>query len=149
MKLASRKNKEEKQTHKVSLGTLYDINKNLIEKNVKSLTNEELEDKKDLIIDFINQSNNEYYMLLCNDKKDYTIFHRSRKSKHGEFLDRCEGYTGDLLEQVLINECIPNRGTAKSVELTDDEAAIEIWLSIDGESYCYYFFPYDSAIIEV
>lgn len=87
-------------------------------------------------------------MLLCNDRKDYTIFHRNQKCINGEFLDRCEGYTGDYIESVLLDECLPNRGSIKSIEFTEDKNAIEIWLSIDGESFVYFFFPYDSAIIE-
>ena len=143
-----KKKKNTKTTHNIELGTLYDINKNLVEKNVNILTNEELKNKKDLIIDFINNTNNAYYMLLCNEKKDYTIFHRNQKLKNGEFLDRSEGYTGEYLETVLIDECLPNRGYTKSIELTENKDAIEIWISIDDDSYCYYFFPYDNAIIE-
>ncbi len=140
--------KRNKKATKVAIGTLYDLNKGVIEKSVKALTQEELNNKKDLIIDFINNSNNEYYMMLCNERKDYTIFHRNKKNKDGEFLDRCEGYTGDYFEKVLIEECLPNRGQTKSIEWTEDKGALEIWISIDGESYCYYLFPYDTAIIE-
>ena len=142
------KRKHNKKVAQVAIGTLYDLNKGVIEKNVKALTQEELNNKKDLIIDFINNSNNEYYMMLCNERKDYTIFHRNKKNGDGEFLDRCEGYTGDYFEKVLIEECLPNRGQTKSIEWTEDKGAIEIWISIDGESYCYYLFPYDTAIIE-
>lgn len=142
------KRKHNKKVAQVAIGTLYDLNKGVIEKNVKALTQEELNNKKDLIIDFINNSNNEYYMMLCNERKDYTIFHRNKKDDDGEFLDRCEGYAGDYFEKVLIEECLPNRGQTKSIEWTEDKGAIEIWISIDGESYCYYLFPYDTAIIE-
>lgn len=145
MKFQNKKKKDTK-THKVELGTLYDINKSIVETGIQILTEEQLQSKKDLIVDFVNQTGNKYYMLLCNDRKDYTIFHRN-ETEDGLFKDS-EGLTEDVIEKVLIDECLPNRGKTKSIELTENKDAVEIWISIDGESYCYYFFPYDTAIIE-
>ena len=147
MKLKKKKKNNTKKSHNIELGTLYDINKNIIEQNITALTQEEMNNKKDMIIDFINNTSNAYYMLLCNDKKDYTLFHRRYDSKIQQFLDNA-GISDETLETILIDECLPNRGQTKSIELTENQDAIEIWISIDGESYCYYFFPYDSALIE-
>ena len=146
MRLPKRNKKNTKKTHNVQLGTLYDINKSLVEKNIQILTEEELKGKYDLVVDFINQTSNDYYMLLCNDRKDYTIFHRN-EIEDGLFKDS-EGLIEDVIEKILIDECLPNRGGIKSIELTENKDAREIWLSIEGESYCYFFFPYDAAIIE-
>ncbi len=149
MKLLNKKTKIEKnKKFNVELGNLYDVNKTIVEQSIEDLSEQELQNKKDLIVDFVNQSNNEYFMLLCNENKDYTVFHRNKKMNDGEFLDLCEGYPGDRIETVLIEECLPNRGRTKSIELTQDNGAVEIWISINGESFCYYFFPYDTAIIE-
>ncbi len=125
-----------KKSTNVELGNLYDINKSIIENNISILTKEELKDKLPLIVDFIAKQKNTYYMLLCNDRKDYTVFR----------LDIIQD--GVEAAHILIDECLPNRGQVKSIDLTKDEDAIEIWLSIDKESYCYYFFPYDLGIIE-
>ena len=35
------------------------------------------------------------------------------------------------------------------IDRTEDGVAIEIWISIDGESFVYYFFPYDAGVIEI
>lgn len=148
MKFLKKTKLKKNNTHNIELGTLYDMNKNIVEKSVEALSEKEMQNKKNLIIDFINQSNNEYFMLLCNENKDYTVFHRNKKTDNGEFLDLCEGYSGDRLEKVLIDECLPNRGRTKSIEIAQDNGAVEIWISIEGESYCYYLFPYDTAIIE-
>ena len=52
--------------------------------------------------------------------------------------------------KILIDECIYNRGQAIDINLTEDKAAIEIWLrNAENENLCYYFFPYDAARIEV
>ena len=146
MILPSKKKKKNK-THNVEIGTLYDVNKNLVEQNVSELTTEEMQNKKDMIVDFIHQANNNYYMLLCNDRKDYTIFHRHLNPTLMQFCDDL-GEAEETLEKILIDECLPNRGRTKSIELTENKDAIEIWISIDGDSYCYYFFPYDAAIID-
>ena len=142
-----KKKKKKNKTHNVEIGTLYDVNKNLVEQNVSELTTEEMQNKKNMIVDFIHQANNSYYMLLCNDRKDYTIFHRRLNPTLMQFCDDL-GEAEETLEKILIDECLPNRGRTKSIELTENKDAIEIWISIDGESYCYYFFPYDTAIID-
>ena len=149
MKLMNKikKQKKKNKTTQVAMGTLYEMNQNIIEKNIPTLTEEELQNKKNLIVDFVNNCGNAYYMLLCNDRKDYTIFHRQYDSIRDIYLDNA-GEMDDTLERILVDECLPNRGQTKSIELTENKDAIEIWLSIDGQSYCYYFFPYDSAIIE-
>ena len=134
MKFLNKKTKTTKKTHNINLGTLYDINKNIVEKNISVLTEKEMQEKKNLIITFLEDTDNHYYMLLCNDRKDYTIFHKDNGI--------------ECLQDILIDECLPNRGKTKSIEYTENKDAIEIWVSIDGESYCYYFFPYDTAIIE-
>ena len=129
------KNKKKKETKQIAMGTLYDLNKSIVEKNIDALSEEDMKNKKNLIIKFLEDTDNYYYMLLCNDRKDYTVFH------HLDTNIEC-------LQDVLIDECLPNRGCTKSIELTKNNDAIEIWISIDGDSYCYYFFPYDEAIIE-
>lgn len=110
-------NKKQKKTSDVAIGTLYDVNKSLVEKNVKELAKEELEEKKQLVIDFIEQNNNNYYMLLCNDQKDYTIFSIGHKP-----IDNVINNAANI----LIDECLYNRGVTKSIELTETKDAIEI-----------------------
>lgn len=132
MKILGKKKK--KRMSQVKMGTLYDINKSIIENNIEPLTKEELEEKKILISSFMKSKENKYFMLLCNDRKDYTIFN---------ILS-----TEENIVNILVDECLPNRGQVKSIAQTEDNAAIEIWISIDKESYCYYFFPYDLGVIE-
>ena len=112
----------------ISLGTLYDVNKNLVLKNEIKLTDGVLNSKKEIITNFMRKMNNAYYMLLCNERKDYTIRE---------------------IVSILVDECLKNRGEIRGIDLTKGKDAIEIWLIIEDEAYCYYFFPYDAAIIEV
>ena len=63
--------KRNKKTTKLSAGSLYELNKSLIKANVSPLTEEELAGKRQIILDFIEKT---YYMLLCHDRRDYTVF---------------------------------------------------------------------------
>lgn len=124
----------------VTLGTLYDMNKNIVQNSEIKLSEGALNSKKEIVKNFVNKTNNYYYMLLCNERKDYTIFH----------IDNiCNDKKPMELSLCLIDECLVNRGEIRGIDLTKDNGAIEIWLSIEGESYAYYFFPYDAAIVEI
>ena len=112
-----KKKKEKKTTHNIEVGSLYDVNKNLVEKNVSNLTEEELNNKKELFINYLKNTNNYYYMLLCNDRKDYTILRLTVK---------LDDVRLNKLTNILVDECLINRGKVKSIELTENEDAIEI-----------------------
>lgn len=132
-------NNEEKNTE-IAIGTLYDLNKKLVQDNEIKLSDAILNSKKEIIKNFIIDKNNYYYMLLCNERKDYTIFH---------WRNICNSEDAKEISTILVNECLFNRGEIRGIDLTKNKDAIEIWMSIEGDSYVYYFFPYDSAIIEV
>lgn len=134
-------NGEKHKTSRVSVGNLYDLNKDLVEKETKPLTQEELAIKKEMVHNFLISSEAEYYMLLCNEKKDYTVFN---------LLNMNEMFPAkDEVPNILIDECLKNRGEIRSIELTTHKDAIEIWLVINKKAYCYYFFDYTNGVIEV
>lgn len=135
-----KKRLEKKKMSDISLGTLYDVNKNLVLKNEIELTDGVLNSKKEIITNFMRQMNNAYYMLLCNERKDYTVFKMNDKDSDDSIRE---------IVSILVNECLKNRGEIRGIDLTKGKDAIEIWLIIEDEAYCYYFFPYDAAIIEV
>ena len=123
----------------ISLGTLYDVNKNLVLKNEIELTDGVLNSKKEIITNFMRQINNTYYMLLCNERKDYTVFKMNDKDNDDSIRE---------IVSILVDECLRNRGEIRGIDLTRDKDAIEIWLIIEDEAYCYYLFCYDKAVIE-
>ena len=135
-------NEETKQTE-FALGTLYDLNKGLVQQNEVKLSEGVLNSKKEIIKNFLIKTNNNYYMLLSNERKDYTIF----------TMGSNDGYTYEdkskRLVSILVDECLVNRGEIRGIDITKDKGAIEIWMSIEEESYVYYFFPYDTAIINM
>lgn len=130
--------KEEKKTE-ASLGNLYEMNKIVIKDHEPELTEGNLNSKKQIIIDFMKKWNNNYYMLLCNERKDYTVF---------RWKDLNSILAPNELTNILVDECLKNRGSIRGIDLTEDKGAIEIWLVIEDDAYVYYFFPYDIAVIE-
>lgn len=119
----------------LEIGNLYEANKQLIKQYEKPLTHPELAAKQEELEDFF-ENIVQYAMLLCNEQKDYTVFHLSRSITSPHFAAR----------EAL--GCCTDRGNVYSIEKTEDGIAYEIWIEIDGKMYCYYLFPYDQAVIE-
>lgn len=117
-----------------NIGTLYDVNKQIISQ-LPTPTDEDIEIAKDLVDTFVEEKNNQYYMLLCKEKSYYTLFNIEPPSL-------------EPLSGILLDECIPNFGNLKCVNETDDKTALEFWVEIDGNIYVAYFFPYDEGVIK-
>lgn len=126
----------------IEAGNLYELNKNLVQQHEVKLSEGVINSKKEILKNFIKKTNNIYYMLLSNENKDYTIF---------TFNNIDNNYEKKLTKMIniLVDECLYNRGEIRGIDLTKDKSAIEIWLSINDESFVYYFFPYDQAIIDI
>lgn len=120
----------------VQLGTLYDMNKELM-KNEKQLSKTKLREAKEQLIQFF--AEDEYFMLLCHDLHDYTVFRQEEP-----FLTAAKESA-----KILIDECLVNRGEVLSIEKTEDNLAYEIWIRNEEGVFCYYLFPYTQAVIEV
>lgn len=114
----------------VNLGTLYDVNKSLLEKE-HSLSEKVLNKKLSDITRFF--SRGKYFMLLCHEQRDYTVFQLTTGSK------------ADIATEEL-KVCMKNRGNILAI----DEApgnAFEIWIKNESGIFAYYLFPYDEAVI--
>lgn len=135
-------NKEQEQkTSNVSLGSLYEINQNLmmqepiISNEAKAKAIKEFQDF------FYRYFHQKYFMLLCKELTDYTIFNLFTVCS-----DNCAVAAKDLVE------CIENRGLWLAASVESDEGGIprgiEIWIRINGEAHAYYLFPYGEAVLE-
>lgn len=116
----------------IEMGTLYQVNKNLL-MTEKAMTRDELRQAYKKIKKFFNEKPDKYFMLLCREKYDFTLFN---------FTNKENIKTKDL------EECLINRGDIISIEATENKEAFEIWLNIDDEPFAYYLFPYDLGVIE-
>lgn len=124
----------------LSLGTLYDANKQIMnnQQKIKPLNALELAAAEKKIENFFNMQCDNYGMLYCKDRSDFTIFHMYEKQNPNP----------PALAAAECVGCCTDRGDILSIEELEDKN-FEIWLRIDGEAYAYYLFPYDNAVIEV
>ena len=116
---------------------LYDLNKQIMHEQ-KAISPLALQSYQNKIEEWFNWSIDSYAMLLCHERRDYTIFHLYEKQNPNP---------PQLAAKELIG-CLVDRGDILSIDETEDKAW-EIWLRIDNEEYCYYLFNYDNAVIEV
>ena len=126
-------------THNVSLGTLYDFNKQMLSKQ-KKLNQFEIDQIKSEIEEWFNWQIDGYAMLLCRERYDFTIFHLYEKQNSNP----CKIAVTELID--LLN----NRGNILSIEKDSNTInnAWEIWLEIDKEIFVYYLFNCDDWVIQ-
>ena len=118
--------------------SMYDINKQVISQ-MPCLTIEEFEGKREIFNEYHFSQFANYYMLLCNELRYYTLFHTKMA---------CEGEELDSLSSEIMSCLISFTDDIKSIEITDDKTAIEIWITKDEETYVMYLFNYDLGVIE-
>jgi len=123
----------------IEIGNLYDLNKDIMKK-APPLTSKEIEDKKIALQNFFSKENGYYYMLLCNEQKDYTVFHLS--------FSAMEGIPSFVAAAEEVIECLKNRGKILAIDYIEETGAYECWIKRSGLCYMYALFPYDAAVIE-
>jgi hypothetical protein len=129
--------KYEEHKNEISMGTLYDINKQAVAYEIP-LSDEELNEELGLVTAYI-KNNKQYFMLLNNDKHDYTLFNLSNMPTKNKIINAVQDF----------KECLINRGKIIGIEKSDVSDALEIWIKdYSNGIFCYYFFAYDNAVIE-
>ena len=126
--------------HDVSLGTLYDFNKQIMLKQGK-LSKYKIEAAMSELEEWFNWQIDGYAMLLCRERYDFTVFHLYEKMNRNP---------PEVAARELI-EVLKNRGKILSIEKEDSNTinnAWEIWLNIDGEAFAYYLFNCDDWVIQ-
>ena len=77
---------------------------------------------------------NKYYMMYGKEISYFTLFEVCGLNDFGQ----------DIID------CCANVGTIKSMDMTETEDAIEIWVQPEeAEPTCLYLFPYDSGLVKV
>ena len=131
-----------KPTSEVTLGNLYDVNKQLMEKE-PAITDAELQLAKEHLRNwFTHNFKQKYFMLLCHELRDYTLFN----------LDKTDTWqiaqpTTIMSAAEDVIECMTNRGTLLVVDDQEDNSW-ELWIRNSEGCFAYYLFPYSTAVIE-
>ena len=118
--------------NKVNLGNLYDFNKQIMA-NEKPLDTIAFNIKIKKMIDDLYSTKKPYWMLLCRERNDYTVF----------IMMTAEGTVNEM------SECLHNRGEILSIEKQED-GNYEIWIRDfkTKENFAYYLFDYTFGIIQ-
>lgn len=112
---------------------LYDVNKQLVNQ-LTALNDEDLNERKEIIKNYLIEQGNQFYMLLCKDISYYTLFDTTDE-------------TGPRAADEVV-ECIKCVGEIKSIEENED-GAIEIWICASPKGpMVMYLFPYDVGVIK-
>ena len=114
--------------------SMYDINKQIISQ-MPAMSDDDIAESKLVIMNYIKETENEFYMMLCRDMNYYTLFHIV------DYLTEPSIY-----DEVV--ECAKDLGTIKSIEYVET-GAIEIWFQQpEADPVVMYFFGYDGGVIE-
>lgn len=116
-------------------GTLYEINQKLMA-NEKKMSGLDVIGKQKYIAKYFERQPLSYFMLLCHDARDYTLFKLTKNDSH------------TAAAQELI-DCLKNRGSILAIDKLDETNSFEIWIRTDeDENLCYYLFNYNEGVIE-
>ena len=130
--------KEKSQQSEVALGNLYDMNKQMMLQEPE-LTAATLESKQHDIEKWVAElSSQQYFMMLCNERRDYTVF-RLKDSK--STIGAVQTLAADIID------CLRNRGTIHGIDL-QEAGGWELWIKDEDECFAYYLFPYGAAVLE-
>lgn len=134
--------KLKKKETEVAMGTLYDVNKQMM-MNEPTMTAETREEKIKALQEWlVNKFENQYFMLLCHELRDYTLFNLDAK------LNQCELISNKCINAAIdVLNCMDNRGVLLTADLQED-GVWEIWMRNEEGCFAYYLFPYGNAVLE-
>lgn len=138
---ANYEDKIPQKTSEVTLGNLYDMNKQLMEQEPAmsklAIADAQAHLRRWLEINF----SAKYFMLLCHELRDYTMFNLN-KNNSCQQIPTITSYavTKDIIE------CMTNRG--QLLDIDEQDGAWELWIRNPEGCFAYYLFPYGDAVLE-
>lgn len=137
---ANYKDKIKAKTTEISGSSLYEMNQAIMQSETPFSKAEIVTAMEHIAIWVHNNAASEkYYMMLCKELSDYTVFDLNEKANIPHY---CNTMAADVID------CIQNRGELLSIEETDDKNAWEIWVKMISGTHAYYLFPYTAGVIE-
>ena len=119
---------------------LYEYSK-LFVNGMSKISEEDLKIGKTLIKNYLKERDQEFYMLLCREIYDFSIFQNE--------LYKTEDWNSEEFFSAIL-DCFANRNMViKSIDRAEDTAAIEIWVQAEDQPFCFYLFPSDLGVIKI
>ena len=110
--------------------SLYELNKSAV-RQLPDYTDKDFSAATERIEEYV--KNDKFFMLLGREFNYYTLFMREPSME-------------ETISEAVI-DCLKNIGPIKSIEQTQGESAIEIWVMVDDEPIVMYFFCYNEGVI--
>lgn len=118
---------------------LYDFNK-INMARLPTLNHDQENTAKNVLSSFFHENSDaRYFMMLCHENRDYTLFDRQNWNMRD--------VVGTILNDIV--ECIHNRGYG-IIDIGTVPGAIEIWVKPYGQTevaHLFMLFPYDNGVI--
>jgi len=132
---------------KIEVGTLYDLNKQVISQ-LPEMPQEQIQEQLTKIQKWFAESKGKYFMLLCREKADYTLFNFNGKDIPDVFLEFIRKMSIKAIKE--LEKCIKNRGILMSINKATEDAW-EIWIKdfFNKEVHMYMLFECDPMVIEI
>ena len=101
------------------------------------ISNGQLKESKKVLKQLKQESNNKYFMLLCNDIHYYTVLHCIETDENCiEFYN-------------LVIELLQDNGVIQMIEwMNTNHDAVECWIKNEKGTFMFLLFPYDWGVIE-
>lgn len=109
---------------------LHDMNKMMINQ-LPAITEDKKLSLRKALVNMLT-TDGRYYMLLSNERRDYTVLAFKDEPAANKFADE-------------VMEVLESRGTIKEFDVKAEANAIEIWV----DDVFYAIFPYDLGVIEI
>ena len=132
---------------KIEVGSLYELNQNIVAQ-LPPQPQEHIQEQLFKIKDWFSKSNGKYFMLLCKEKADYTLFNFNGKEITDIFPEFIDKMSIKAVKELEV--CIKNRGILMAINKAT-ENAWEIWIKDikNKEVHMYMLFECGSMVIEV
>ena len=113
--------------------TLYELNQAGYN-SLPAMTEQELNKAKEEILQYLTTFDGDYYVLLSNEKRYYTLFTYTEKHKYYNMANEILSIASEL-------------GELKAIERNGD--IIEFWVSSGDNCNMYALLSYDQGVIKV
>ena len=103
-------------------------------RSLPTMTDKQLEQAKNVIIQYLTTFDGEYYMLLNNENRYYTLFTYNKNHKYFSMTQEILSIASEL-------------GELKAVERNGN--VVEFWISDNDNCHMYVLLSYDQGVIKV
>ena len=138
---------KKKKDKKIEVASLYDLNKQVISQ-LPEMPQDKIQEQLAQIEKWFSKKEGKYFMLLCREKPDYTLFNFNGKEIPDIFFVFINKMSRKAVKE--LETCIKNRGILMSINKASEDAW-ELWIKnfFNKEINMYVLFECGQMVIEI